>query len=127
MQGVLLRRVYDSVVDEVQLRCAVPHVASGLYEFPGRGRKKLGYPERLLLEYQNGPLAGHIGCKRTLECPKKNIGGTERMRRLGVGARRVSCALVSVRRIAPRLGFALSFIRSPSEFAVRQDFVQDAR
>ena len=67
IQGVLFRRCYDAVANEVQLRCAVPNVTYGMFELPGRGRKTLGYRERLLLEYHNGPLAGHLGRERTYE------------------------------------------------------------
>ena len=38
-----------------------------MFELPGRGKKTLGYRERLLLEYHNGPLAGHLGRERTYE------------------------------------------------------------
>ena len=49
IQGVLFRRCYDAVANEVQLRCAVPNVTYGMFELPGRSRKTLGYRERLLL------------------------------------------------------------------------------
>jgi hypothetical protein len=67
IQGVLFRRCYDAVPDEVQLRCAVPNVTYGMFELPSRGRKTIGYRERLLLEYHNGPLARHLDRERTYE------------------------------------------------------------
>ena len=65
--GLLFRRVYDDVEGEVQLRCCIPTGAWGQFDVPGHGFKPLGYRERLLLEYHNGPIASHQGRERKAE------------------------------------------------------------
>ena len=59
ISGVLFRRIYNAVENEVQLRCCVPDVPCGRGNIDGQGNKPIGYRERLLLEYHNGRLAGH--------------------------------------------------------------------
>ena len=43
-----------------------------MFELPGLGEKKLGYRERILLEYHNGPLAGHPGREKTTEMVERS-------------------------------------------------------
>ena len=64
---VLFRRVYNSVSNQVELRCAVPSGKASTFDFPGRGTTPLGFRERILLEYHNGRLGGHQGRERTVE------------------------------------------------------------
>ncbi len=56
----------------VQLRLCVPDQTHSKFEYPGQHWKGLGYRERLILEYHNGPLAGHIGRERTYELMAKD-------------------------------------------------------
>ena len=65
VEGLLYRRVYSVSDDEVQLRCCVPAEGLGAMEFPGYGKIKLNMRERLLLEYHNSPLGGHLGREKT--------------------------------------------------------------
>ena len=64
---VLFRRVYNSVSNQVELRCAVHNGAASRFDFPGRGSTPLGFRERILLEYHNGKLGGHQGRERTMD------------------------------------------------------------
>ena len=73
IRGLLYRRVYDAVDGEVQLRLCVPDQAHSQYEYPGQAYKSLGYRERLILEYHNGPLGGHVGRERTYEILSKDF------------------------------------------------------
>ena len=73
VDGVLFRRVYDSVEGEVQLRCCVPDVATARFEQAGQGGKPLNYRDLLLLEYHNGKLAGHVGRERTTEMIERDF------------------------------------------------------
>ena len=70
--GVLFRRVYDTVAAEVQLRCAIPDQPIGQVEVPGIGQRNLNYRDMLITLYHNGPLAGHVGRDRTLECLERD-------------------------------------------------------
>ena len=70
---MLYRRVYDAVDGEVQLRLCVPDQAHSQYEYPDQAYKSLGYRERLILEYHNGPLGGHVGRERTYEILSKDF------------------------------------------------------
>ena len=70
--SLLYRRVYDRVEGESQLRCCVPSGSCGKFELPGIGEKELGYRERILLEYHNGPLAGHPGREKTTEMVERS-------------------------------------------------------
>ena len=72
IDSLLFRRVYDRVEGELQLRCCVPSGSCGMFELPGLGEKKLGYRERILLEYHNGPLAGHPGREKTTEMVERS-------------------------------------------------------
>ena len=72
IDSLLFRRVYDRVEGELQLRCCVPNTPCGNFELPGIGEKKLGYRERILLEYHNGPLAGHPGREKTTEMVERS-------------------------------------------------------
>ena len=67
VEGVLYRLVYDAKDGEIQRRCCVPTGRWGMFEFPGRGQKPLGFRERLLLHYHNSDVGGHPGRERTCE------------------------------------------------------------
>ena len=71
--GVLFRIMRDSVANEVQLRCAVPKAAVGVFEVPGAVQRPLNYRERILLHYHNGPLGGHLGRERTMEIIERDF------------------------------------------------------
>jgi hypothetical protein len=73
VDDVLFKRVYDSIEGEVQLRCCVPDVSASQYEAAGQGQKPLNYRNRLLLEYHNGVLAGHVGRERTMEMLERDF------------------------------------------------------
>ena len=70
--GVLYRKVYDVVDQEVQLRLCVPQQPHSKFEYPGRSAKPMGYRERVLLENHNGMLGGHVGRERTYELISKD-------------------------------------------------------
>ena len=67
MDGVLMRRVYDPFDHEVQLRLVAPTGYIGKFERPGAGPADLGIRERILLEYHNGRLGGHLGVEKTAQ------------------------------------------------------------
>ena len=62
---LLYRRVYDSADGEVQLRLAVPTGGVAGIEVPGVGRRDLSLRSRIIYEYHNGVLGGHVGRDRT--------------------------------------------------------------
>ena len=72
VRGLLFKHVFDAVEHEVQLRLCVPDQTHSKFEYPGQSHRSLGYRERLILEYHNGPLAGHIGRERTYELMAKD-------------------------------------------------------
>ena len=73
INGLLYRKVYDSVDMEVQLRLCVPSQDHSKFEMPGRGEKGISYRSRLILEYHNGRLGGHVGRERTYEMLSKDF------------------------------------------------------
>ena len=66
VEGLLYKRCYSVSDDEVQLRCCVPREGLGAMELPGYGKVKLNMRERLLLEYHNSPVGGHLGREKTI-------------------------------------------------------------
>jgi len=66
VDGLLMRRVYDLWDHEVQLRIVAPTTSMGLMEVVGVGHKPLGIRERILTEYHNGKLGGHLGVNKTV-------------------------------------------------------------
>ena len=63
--GVLCRKVYDTTDGEMQLRVCVPSGPLGRMEVPGVGSRDLTLRNRLLLEYHNSKLGGHLGRDKT--------------------------------------------------------------
>ena len=65
VDGVLMKRVYDPVDHEVQLRLVAPEGSINRLEYPGEGTRPLGIREKILLEYHNGKIGGHLGAEKT--------------------------------------------------------------
>ena len=65
--GLLYRRVFDAVEGEINLKPAVPTGAAAAIELPGYGQRSLDHRSRLLLEYHNGVLGGHMGRDTTMD------------------------------------------------------------
>ena len=66
MDGVLMRRVYDPWDHEVQLRLVTPEGGSNRYDMPGVGMGVLTVRAKVLLEYHNSKLGGHLGVDKTV-------------------------------------------------------------
>ena len=60
-----LKRVYDPVDHEVQLRLVAPEGSINRLEYPGEDTRPLGIREKILLEYHNGKIGGHLGAEKT--------------------------------------------------------------
>ena len=73
LEGLLMRRVFDSCDLENQLRLCVPSGAVGRFVIPGEIKEReLGFREKLLLEYHNSALAGHLSRDKCLELMSKD-------------------------------------------------------
>ncbi len=67
VDGVLMRRVYDPLDREVQLRIVAPEGGMASFYPPGQRKKEsLGIRERILLEYHSGKMGGHLGAEKTV-------------------------------------------------------------
>ena len=64
---VLHKRVFNNVEGTMELKLCVPDIVVGQFEMPGQGLQDLRYREKLLLEYHNSALAGHMGRERTYD------------------------------------------------------------
>ena len=64
-KGLLCRRVYDVADGELQLRVVVPTGRTSWMEVPGVGARELRMSDRILLEYHNNVLEGHLGRDKT--------------------------------------------------------------
>ena len=65
LDGLLMKRVHDAEDNEVQLRIVAPEGHVGRMVVPGHATLELGVRERILLEYHNGRLGGHLGVDKT--------------------------------------------------------------
>ena len=65
VDGLLMRRVYDVLDREVQLRIVAPEGSTQKFESVGKGPVPLEIRSQILLEYHNGPLGGHLGADKT--------------------------------------------------------------
>ena len=63
--GVLMKRVYILQDNEVQMRIVAPTTAINAFDVPGVGHVPLGVREKILLEYHNGRMGGHVGADKT--------------------------------------------------------------
>jgi len=61
-----MRRVYDPWDHEVQLRLVAPEGGSNRYDMPGVGQGVLTVRAKVLLEYHNSKLGGHLGVDKTV-------------------------------------------------------------
>ena len=67
VDSVLMKRVYDVNDHEIQLRIVAPAGDIGAVDVPAEGAAPLGVRERLLAEYHNGRLGGHMGVEKTAQ------------------------------------------------------------
>ena len=65
--GLLYRRVFDATEGEIQLKPCVPTGVASAVELPGYGQRGLDHRSRLMLEYHNGVLGGHMGRDSTMD------------------------------------------------------------
>ena len=71
--GLLCRRTYDTINDEMMLKCCVPDVICGQVEVPGVGLKPITYRDKIMYEYHHGTLFGHMGRDRTIEMIERDF------------------------------------------------------